>query len=113
MTSGHNSHENPNLESHIQSLKGGSQPLSENDRTFFEPRFGYNFSQVRVYTDTRAAESARAVNARAYTVGQDMVFGAGQYAPESSPGQRLMAHELTYVVQQSRKNKTHNKESSE
>ena len=102
-TSGHISEANPNLESDIQSLKGGGHPLSENDRAYFEPRFGRDFSQVRVHTDTRAAESARAVNARAYTVGQDVVFGVGQYTPESSPGQRLMAHELTHVVQQSGK----------
>ncbi len=102
-TSGHISDANPNLESDIRPLKGGGQPLSENDRAFFEPRFGRDFSQVRLHTDTRAAESARAVNARAYTVGRNVVFGAGQYTPESSPGQRLMAHELTHVVQQSGK----------
>lgn len=89
--------------SEVLSFKGGGQPLSENYRAFFEPRFGRDFSQVRLHTDTQAAESARAVNARAYTVGQDVVFRAGQYAPESSKGQRLMAHELTHVVQQSRK----------
>ena len=62
----------PDIESHIQSLKGGGQLLSENDRAFFDPRFGRDFSQVRVHTDSRAAESARA-----FTVGQDEVFGAG------------------------------------
>ena len=88
---------NPNFESHIQSLKGGGQPLSENDHAFFEPRFGRDFSRVRVHADAQAAESARAVNARAYTVGQDVVFGGGgQYAPGMNEGQRLMAH----VVQQ-------------
>ena len=66
-----------------------------------ESRFGHDFSQVRVHTDTRAAESARAVNARAYTVGRNVVFGSGQYAPGSGEGQRLLAHELTHVVQQS------------
>ena len=112
-TSSHISQVNPNLESRIHSLKGGGQLLSENDRAFFEPRFGRDFSQVRLHTDTQAAESARAVNSRAFTVGQDVVFGAGQYAPGTSEGRRLMAHELTHVVQQSGKNKTHNKESSE
>lgn len=100
-TSGHISEVNPGLESHIQSIKGGGQPLSNNDRAFFEPRFGYDFSRVRVHTDTRAAEAARVVNARAFTVGQDVVFGAGQYPPGMSEGRRLLAHELTYVVQQS------------
>jgi GH24 family phage-related lysozyme (muramidase) len=81
-------------------LSSGGQPLHEATRTFMEPRFGHNFSQVRVHTDERAAESAQAVNALAYTIGQDIVFGAGQYAPETSEGKRLIAHELTHVLQQ-------------
>jgi len=82
-TSSHLSEVNSNLESHIPSLKGGGQSLPESARAYFEPRFGHDFSQVRVHTDTLAAESARAVNARAFTVGQDVVFGEGQYAPET------------------------------
>ena len=97
--SGHISYFNPDLESQIQSLKGGGQPLSENYRRFFEPRFGRDFSQVRIHTDMKAAESAQAVNARAYTVGLDVIFGAGQFAPGTT-GKRLLAHELTHVVQQ-------------
>ena len=89
-TSGHISESNPNLESDIQSLKGGGQPLPENDRTFFEPRFGRDFSQVRVHADTRAAESARVVNARAFTVGRDVVFGAGQYVSDTVHGMKLL-----------------------
>ena len=69
-------------------------------RTFFEPRFERDFSQVRVHADAHAAESAQAVQALAYTVGSDIVFGAGQYAPATTAGQRLLAHELTHVVQQ-------------
>ena len=65
-----------------------------------EPRFGHDFSEVRVHSDARAAESARAVNALAYTVGPDVVFGAGEYAPGTIAGRRLLAHELTHVVQQ-------------
>ena len=99
-TSGHLSEVNSNLESQIQSLKGGGQPLSENERAFFEPRFGRDFSQVRLHTDTRAAESARAVNARAFTMGRDVVFGEGQYEPGKVQGRRLIGHELTHVVQQ-------------
>ncbi len=76
------------------------QPLDADTRTFMEPRFGHDFSRVRVHTDVKAAESARAVNALAYTVGRDVVFGTGQYAPQSSAGQRLVAHELSHVVQQ-------------
>jgi hypothetical protein len=65
-----------------------------------EPRFGHDFSQVRVHTDAKAAESAQAVNALAYTVGRDIVFGMGKYAPETSAGHRILTHELTHVVQQ-------------
>jgi hypothetical protein len=65
-----------------------------------EPRFGHDFSQVRMHTDARAADSSRAVGAHAYTVGRDVVFGAGQYAPRTMTGRRLLAHELTHVVQQ-------------
>jgi hypothetical protein len=64
-----------------------------------EPRFGHDFSGVRVHTDRKAAESARAVNAEAYTVGRDVVFGAGRYAPGTGEGHRLIAHELAHVLQ--------------
>lgn len=76
------------------------QPLDSATTAFFEPRFRHDFSQVRVHTDTRAAESARALNARAFTLGSNIVFGAGLYEPETSRGRRLIAHELTHVVQQ-------------
>jgi outer membrane protein OmpA-like peptidoglycan-associated protein len=99
-TSSRISEVNPNLETHIQSLKGGGQPLSEKERSFFEPRFDRDFSQVRMHTDTRAAESAREVNARAFTVGQDVVFGAREYDLSAASGRHLMAHELTHVLQQ-------------
>jgi outer membrane protein OmpA-like peptidoglycan-associated protein len=99
-TSGNISEVNPDIESNIQSLKGRGKPLSENDRAFFEPCFGQDFSQVRVHTDTQAAETAQAVNARAFTRGRDIVFGKGEYAPKISQGRRLLAHELTHVVQQ-------------
>lgn len=65
-----------------------------------EPRFGHDFSQVRLHTDTRAAESARAVNALAYTVGQNIVFDTGQFAPNSVAGRQLLAHELVHTLQQ-------------
>jgi hypothetical protein len=74
--------------------------LPESERHFFEPRFGADFSQVRVHADGQAAEAARAVNARAFTLGRDVVFGGGEYQPRSSEGSRLLAHELTHVVQQ-------------
>lgn len=80
---------------------GGARPLDSSVRTALEPRFGYDFGQVRVHTTPQAADSAAALNARAYTVGSNIVFGAGAYAPGSSEGQRLIAHELAHVVQQS------------
>ena len=82
-------------------LRSPGQSLDANTRTFMESRFGQDFSQVRVHTDTHAAASAQAVNALAYTVGNNVVFGAGQYPSKTHSGQLLMAHELTHVVQQS------------
>jgi hypothetical protein len=81
-------------------LRSPGQPLDAPTRAFFEPRFGHNFSNVRVHTDARAAESARTVNALAYTVGQDIVFGSGKYQPETRRGSELLAHELTHSIQQ-------------
>ncbi len=81
-------------------LRSPGQPLDPKTRAFMEPHFGHDFSKVRVHTDAKAAESARAVNALAYTVGMDVVFGAGQYAPGTSDRLKLIAHELTHVVHQ-------------
>jgi hypothetical protein len=81
-------------------LRSSGQPLDQATRAFFEPRFGHDFSQVRVHTDARAAESARAVNAVAYTVGEHMVFDIGHYAPSTGQGRNVLAHELTHVLQQ-------------
>jgi Domain of unknown function (DUF4157) len=81
-------------------LSSLGQPLDAATRTFFEPRFGHDFSHVRIHADARAAESARSVNALAYTVGRDVVFGVGQYAPGTAAGQQLLAHELTHTIQQ-------------
>lgn len=81
-------------------LASTGQPMAASARAFFEPRFGHDFSQVRVHADTKAAESADAVNARAYTVGKHVVFGRGQPSPETTAGRQLLAHELTHIVQQ-------------
>jgi hypothetical protein len=81
-------------------LRSAGQPLDAPTRALLEPHFGHDFSQVRVHADGKAADSARAVNASAYTVGRDLVFGAGQYAPRSAEGRQLIAHELTHVIQQ-------------
>jgi hypothetical protein len=76
------------------------RPLDRAARSFFEPRFQLDFSAVRIHADQPAAASAREVNALAYTVGRDLVFGDGQFAPHSPEGRRLIAHELAHVVQQ-------------
>ena len=81
-------------------LRSPGQSLDAATRAFMEPRFGHDFSQVRIHTDAHAAESAKAVNALAYTVGRDVVLGAGQYQPRTDEGRKLLAHELTHVVQQ-------------
>ncbi len=81
-------------------LSSPGQSLDAGTRAFMEPRFEYDFSQVRVHTDARAAESARAVNALAYTVGRDVVFGSSSYNPSTVAGRFLLAHELTHVAQQ-------------
>jgi len=83
-----------------EALRSPGSPLDAATRAFFEPRFGHDFSKVRVYTGTEAAEAARTVNALAYTAGAQIVFGAGQYQPNAAGGRRLLAHELTHVVQQ-------------
>ena len=97
----HSSDVMPSMEPAIGSLPGGGQPLSRPDRAFFEPRFGYDFSRVRVHGGSAAERSARDVNAHAYTIGHNLVFGAGKFAPGTLEGRRLLAHELTHVVQQS------------
>jgi hypothetical protein len=82
-------------------LRSPGQPLDAATRASIEPRFGHDFSRVRVHSDAKAAESAQAVNAMAYTVGNDVVFGSQHYRPQTKEGQRLLAHELAHVVQQS------------
>lgn len=84
----------------IQSLKGGGKPLPENLLNFFEARFGHNFSRVRIHHDMRAANVSKAINARAFTYGSDIGFAQGEYLPDNFSGQKLLAHELTHVIQQ-------------
>jgi hypothetical protein len=83
-----------------QALMEKGRPLDAGTRAFMEPRFGHDFSGVRVHTGSLARESARAIGARAYTVGRDIVFAGGEHAPENPMGRRLLAHELSHVVQQ-------------
>ena len=85
---------------YINGLRGGGSPLPAGALAFFEPRFGADFSRVRVHTGSQAADAARGVNARAFTFGNDIVFGRGEYGPDSSNGRHLLAHELTHTIQQ-------------
>lgn len=90
----------------INSLQGRGELLSESARSYFEPRFGQQFNQVRIHRDAGSSDVARALSARAFTVGRDIAFGADQYSPETNEGKRLLAHELTHVIQQSGKGKS-------
>ena len=86
--------------SQIKALRGAGQPLPRTTRSFFETRFGVDFGHVRVRTSQLANETANKINARAYTIGNDIVFGNGQYSPETFVGKKLLAHELTHFSQQ-------------
>ena len=92
----------PEFEQAIQSARGSGQPLDSNVRAQMEPAFGADFSSVRVHTDNRADSLNRTVDARAFTTGRDIFFRQGEYKPGSTNGERLIAHELTHVVQQKR-----------
>jgi outer membrane protein OmpA-like peptidoglycan-associated protein len=81
-------------------LQSSGEPLDSSTRDFMESRFGHDFSSVRVHADGRAGESARAVGALAYTVGHDIVFGAGRYVPHTTDGRALLSHELAHTIQQ-------------
>ena len=87
-------------EAAVDALRGRGSPLSAASRAFFEPRFGHDFSHVRIHTGVDAGRMARAFHARAFTLGSDVVFGPGQYQPATPAGRWLMAHELTHVLQQ-------------
>ena len=90
----------PAIASRIQSLQGSGQPLPPSARGFLEPRFGHDFGHVRIHTGSHADESARSLNALAYTSGSDIVFANGHYSLETTHGMKLLAHELTHVIQQ-------------
>ncbi|NJO12677.1 MAG: DUF4157 domain-containing protein [Gammaproteobacteria bacterium] len=93
---------NATAEASIRALSGRGSALPQAVRSFMEPRFNADFSAVRVHTDPEAHQLARSVQARAFTVGNDVVFAAGHYAPHTDEGRRLIAHELTHVIQQGR-----------
>lgn len=100
VNSGQTAHLSADMASQIQEIRSGGQPLSPSTRAFFEPRLGRDLSQVRIHTGSNASETARAINAKAFTVGRDVVFGVGQYQPHTTEGKRLLAHELVHVGQQ-------------
>lgn len=89
------------LEKYVERIENAGQPLPAKTREFFEPRFGYDFSRVKVHTDNVAAKSAQSINALAYTSGKHIVFNEGQFAPDTASGKKLLGHELTHVIQQS------------
>jgi hypothetical protein len=91
---------NAATENYINSLPGRGRSLTAEEKNFFEPRFGYDFSNVQLHTNAEANESAKSINALAYTYGDNIVFGSNQYQPNTDAGKKLMAHELTHVVQQ-------------
>jgi uncharacterized protein DUF4157/L,D-transpeptidase-like protein len=86
--------------SHLTSRRGGGRPLETGVRLFMESRFGADFSAVRVHSDSGATQMTRQVRAAAFTHGRDVYFGSGQYSPDTNTGRRLLAHELTHVLQQ-------------
>ncbi len=87
-------------ENYIGNLSGGKS-LGKEERSFFESKMGYDFSNVRIYNDSSAHQSAQNINALAYTSGNNIVFASNQYQPNTNEGKKLLAHELTHVVQQS------------
>jgi len=94
-TSGHG-----DMSAGLNALRGGGSALPGSLRSLLEPRFGYDFGKVRVHDNGEAAHLAASLNARAFTSGRDIVFGGAQFSPETIEGRRLLAHELTHVVQQ-------------
>jgi hypothetical protein len=88
------------LEQQLGNSKGGGSPLSDEARSFMEPRFGTDFSDVKVHTDSSAVQMNQDIQAQAFTHGQDIYFNSGKYSPDTNEGKSLLAHELTHVVQQ-------------
>ena len=96
------------LEQQIGHSKGTGSPLSDEARSFMEPRFGTNFSDVKVHTDSSSVQMNQDIQAQAFTHGQDIYFNSGKYSPHTNEGKALLAHELTHVVQQRGAEKNHN-----
>lgn len=92
------------VENYISCLNGGGKSLDTSTKKFFESRFDYDFSDVKIHDDAEAAISAQSINALAYTAGNNIVFGTNQFQPANDAGKKLLAHELTHVIQQGNKN---------
>ncbi|MDJ0632273.1 MAG: DUF4157 domain-containing protein [Xenococcaceae cyanobacterium MO_188.B29] len=88
------------LEQQLSNSQGGGSSLSDEARSFMEPRFGTDFSNVKVHTDSSAVQMNQSIQAQAFTHGQDIYFNSGKYSPDTNEGKSLLAHELTHVVQQ-------------
>ncbi len=101
----------PTLSSRVQQLRSGGEPMSPSVRSYFEPRFGVDFSGVRIHRDSQAATTAHMLRAKAFTAGRHITFGEQQYRPETSSGRRLIAHELTHVIQQGKAGRGGNRRS--
>ncbi len=96
--SSNSAHEAPSIINYV--VQSAGKPLEKNTRSFMESHMGYDFSNVKIHTGSLVAKSARSINALAYTSGNSIVFNEGQYAPENTSGRKLLAHELTHVIQQ-------------
>jgi hypothetical protein len=92
------------LENRLDAEKGRGDPMPGQTRDYMEPRFGADFGGVRIHTDSRASQLNQDLNSRAFTHGQDIYFRSGEYRPETEPGQKLLAHELTHTLQQGASN---------
>jgi hypothetical protein len=90
----------PEIGTQIQAKRGDGRPLTSSERRFMEPRFGVDFGAIRVHTNQEADTHSRALHARAFTMGSDIFFRAGEYTPGNAEGHRLLAHELTHSIQQ-------------
>jgi len=88
------------VKKNIDNLRGTGKPLSKSERSYFVPRFGVDFSHVHVHTGSKASELSKSINAKAFTLGNDIVFRDGEHSPATSKGRHLFAHELTHVIQQ-------------
>lgn len=97
---GADSNRPPSLGSQINHLSGKGSPLPDGTQTFFEGRFNYDFGDVRIHTDSKSQEMAQSINAKAFTFGNDIVFSKSEFQPETAEGKKLIAHELTHVMQQ-------------